>query len=283
MRLLASPAEIAGQSVECFAPPVSPLANQQLMRAAIEQAGLGYIDFARGYGAQPGDGESFFRDWMAPYPEHLLWATKVGYQRGPLGQWQLNLEPDFLASEIEQSLKILGSPIPLLYLVVSSTRDVEVVSRSVPLQEAVQPLLEARRQGQVRHLGVANVSAPQLEELLESVPIEAVQNKFTVASLEQSGSRRVLELTRQRGLPLVAWGIFQSDDHLPWAPEAKLLEAARELEMSPQDASIALLLGASPNLVALTGASRSASLAASVAAANRRIPPHIRRRFSLDD
>lgn len=276
MRLLASDTATA----ECFADPVNPEANRALVKAAVERCGIGYIDFARGYGARPGAGERWFREWMEPYPEDLLWASKVGYERDQSGGWLLNLSPDFLRREIELSLEVLGSPLPLCYLTADSTQDVTVLNRPPSVVDSFRPLLESYERGELSHLGVANVTAAELRQLVEIAPIAVVQNKFTVASLARPESREVLEICRELGIPFVAWGVFQSDDHTPWAPGADLVQAARELSMTPQELSIAVLLQAASNLVVLTGASRPTSLASSIKAANQKVPAEILQRFT---
>lgn len=282
MRLLSSEGLVEGRPAECFADPRDPEANRELMRAAYRECGIGYIDFARGYGARPGAGERWFREWMSPYPDDLLWATKVGYERSSDGAWILNLSPDFLRQEIAFSLEALGTPIPLCYLTANSTLDVEVRHRPSRIEEAFRPLVSSYERGELLHLGLANVSAVELRRLRELAPVAVVQNKFTVASLADPSQREVLELCGELGIPFVAWGVFQSDDESPWVPGANLVEAARELSLSPQDTSIAVLLQAHPNLVVLTGASRASSLSASVKAANRKVAPEIMRRFQAD-
>jgi len=279
MRLLSSNARHGDRVVECFADPENPQANRDLIHAAIRECGIGYVDFARGYGARPGNGERLFRDWMAPFWDNVLWGTKAGYERDAQGGWLLNLGPDFLRSEVQACLDLLGSPIPLLYLTAGSTSDVIVKNRPKSLLDCFAPLTEAQQRGQVSHLGVANVGLEELKQLLDITPISVVQNKFTVASLAQPAQRAVLDLCADRGIPFVVWGVFQSDDESPWVPGQALLQAARDLSVTPQEASIAILLAASPNLVVLTGASRPESLASSVRAANLLIPEEISRRF----
>lgn len=280
MRLLSTNAQSNGRTVECFADPVDPQANGDLMRRAVSECGIGYIDFARGYGARPGAGERWFREWMHPYPEDLLWATKVGYERDAHGGWVLNLSPEFLHREIELSLELLGRPLPLCYLTANSTDDVTVKHRQKNVVDSFRPLLDSHLRGEITHLGAANVTPDELEALFDAAPISVVQNKFTVASLKNPAQRQVLEMCRERGVPFVAWGIFQSDDESPWVPGADLVQAAEELEMSCQEASIALLLQSAPHLVALTGASREQSLASSVRAANASVPGEILERFT---
>jgi len=89
----------------------------------------------------------------------------------------------------------------------------------------------------------------------------------------------VLDLCRRQDIPFVAWGIFQSDGFEAWEPDAKLKAAAAELNVTLQEASIALLLQAAPNLVVLTGASRRKSLESSVKAAQLSIPPDMLQRY----
>lgn len=279
MRLLSTNAVVDGRTVECYADPVDPDANRDLMHAAVKECGIGYVDFARGYGARPGDGERWFKKWMTPFWEDVLWATKVGYERDAEGGWVLNLCPDFLQREIELTLELLGKPIPMLYLTASSTEDVTIRNRQSHVVDSFRPLLESYERGEVGRLGVANVKAEELRALLDFAPISMVQNKFTVASLAKPEQKAVLDLCRERGIPFVAWGIFQSDDESPWVPGEELVRAARELSMTPQEASIAILLSCSPNFVALSGVTRRVSLASSVRAANRTVPPKIVERF----
>lgn len=280
MRLVSSSFDRDGRHYESFGLPEDPEANRSVMRAAVEECGIRYVDFARGYGPTPGSGESYFRAWMAPYPPDLLWATKVGYERDAEGGWALNLAPDALARDIAASRAELGATIPLLYLVVGSTSDVVVKHRPARLADAFAPLVEAQKRGDAKHLGVANVTAAELSELAAVAPIAAVQNKFTVASLADPAQRAVIDLCRQKGIAFVAWGIFQNDGPEAWQPGPELSSAAAELGVSPQEASIAILLHAQPHLVALTGASRRKSLESSVRAANLAVPARMLARFS---
>lgn len=279
MRLLSSNAERDDRSIECFADPKNPEANRDLMQAAVRECGIGYVDFARGYGARPGAGEALFKEWMAPYWDEVLWATKVGYERGPEGEWILNLDPGFLKREIELTLEDLGKPIPMLYLAANSTPDVDIRNRQPSVLDSFRPVLESHQRGEATHIAVANVNASELEQLLDFAPISMVQNKFTVASLSNPERLAVLELCEKAKIPFVAWGVFQSEDDDPWVPGEDLVKTARELSMTPQEASIAILLSSSPNFVALTGVTRRVSLSSSVRAANRKIPQEIVRRF----
>lgn len=282
MRLLSTNAHVDGREIECYADPKDPKANEALIHAAVRECGIGYVDFARGYGARPGDGERWFREWFEPFYEEVLWATKVGYERDAEGGWVLNLCPDFLQREIEISLEQLGTPIPLCYLTASSTDDVTIRNRQKSVVDSFKPLLDSHQRGELLHLGVANVTADEVRQLLDFAPLSIVQNKFTVASLKQPAQREVLDLCRERGIPFVGWGLFQSNDESPWVPGPDLLKAAEELSMTPQEASIAILLNASPNFVGLTGVTRRQSLGSSVRAANQAIPADIVNRFRPD-
>lgn len=282
MRLVSSSFDRDGRHYECFGLPEDAEANRSVMRAAVEECGIRYVDFARGYGPTPGSGESYFRAWMAPYPADLLWATKVGYERDAQGGWALNLAPEALARDIAASRAELGATIPLLYLVAGSTSDVVVKHRPARLAEAFAPLVAAQERGDAKHLGVANVTAAELAELCEVAPIAAVQNKFTVASLADPEQRAVIDLCRRSGIAFVAWGIFQNDGPEAWQPGPALAAAAREMGVTPQEASIAILLHAQPHLVALTGASRRKSLESSVRAANLTVPASVLARFESE-
>lgn len=273
MRLLSASFDRDGRHYESWGHPEDPQENRRVVRAAVSDLGIEYVDFARGYGPHPDAGEGYFRDWMSPYPAELLWATKVGYHRDAEGGWIVDLAPESIDREVRASRALLGAPVPLMYLVAGSTSDVTIVNRPARLADALAPLVDAQRRGDVRHIGVANVTAGELARL--DAPIAAVQNKFTVASLGEDGPRAVLDLCRARAIAFVAWGIFQNDGPEPWRPSAELALAAGRLGVTPQEASIAILLHAAPHLIALTGASRRRSLESSVRAAALTVPPEI--------
>jgi pyridoxine 4-dehydrogenase len=253
------------------------------MRTAVEQCGIGYVDFARGYGPWAGAGEAVFRDWWHPYPTELLFATKVGYERPDAGGWAINLAPETIARDVAASVSQLGCPIPLVYLVVRSTPDVVVRNRPARLIDSLSPLLESQQRGEIQHIGLANVTLAELEEISTRAGIAAVQNKFTVHSLQDPGRRAVLEHCTRHGVPFVAWGIFQNDGPEPWEPGPELKRTAAELAVTPQELSIALLLHSSSHLVALTGSGTTRSLFSSVRGANLTLSPACLTRFGIGE
>jgi pyridoxine 4-dehydrogenase len=280
MRLISASYFTNGHLHDNLALPPDPDACRRTMQSAIRECGIGYVDFARGYGPWAGAGEAFFREWWYPYPADLLFATKVGYERPDAGGWGINLAPEVIARDLAASVRQLGSPIPLVYLVVGSTPDVVVRNRPARLRDALAPMLEARQRGEIQHIGLANVSRQELEEL-EPLGVDAVQNKFTLECLEDPGRRAVLELCERHAIPFVAWGIFQNDGPEPWEPTRELAGAAAEIGVTPQELAIGLLLHASKQLVALTGSGGTRSLYSSVRGANLKLSESFLRRFGI--
>lgn len=130
------------------------------IRAAVE-AGVRHIDTARLY--QGGASEQAIG--AAGVPDDVLVATKGGWNDG---------SPANLHAEIEQSLKALAAEaIGLYYL--------HRVHAGTPLEDSLGAIKEHVDKGNIRHVGVSNVTRDQLERARTVVDIAAVQNHYNQA------------------------------------------------------------------------------------------------------
>ena len=148
-----------------------------LLRRAVE-LGVDHIDTAAFYPtyAEPERGATAFtgldcaneliRLAVAPYPDDLVIATKVGPTPAGLAR------PDQMRGLVEENLRQLGREhLDLVYL-----RQHGLDS----IAEHFGALAELRDEGLIRHLGLSNVRLEHLEEASSIAPVAAVQNRYGV-------------------------------------------------------------------------------------------------------
>lgn len=99
------------------------------------------------------------RTALAPYPDDLVIATKVGPLPGPDGVPSGQATPDQLRGLVEADLRSLGlDRLDLVYLRVGGVTGTGGES----IAERFEALAELRAEGLIRHLGVSNIDAAQL-------------------------------------------------------------------------------------------------------------------------
>jgi aryl-alcohol dehydrogenase-like predicted oxidoreductase len=133
---------------------------------------------------------------------------------------------------------------------------------NVPLAESVGALKELQQAGKVRHVGLSNVKAAQLEEARGIVDVVSVQNRY---SLSDRGSQDVLDACEQHGIaflpyfPLAAGKLTQ--------PGGEVDRIAQAHDATPGQIALAWLLQRSPNMIPIPGTSSGTHLEENVAAA----------------
>jgi len=103
----------------------------------------------------------------------------------------------------------------------------------VPLEESLGAMFDIQREGKVLHVGVRNVSRPELETALGVGEIASVKNLYGYAQRttlndtygETRGGAEILDLCEQRGIPLIPF--FSLVHGLPKAGD-KLAELSRK-------------------------------------------------------
>ena len=157
-----------------FTGPVrDPEDGTAVLRRAVE-LGVNHIDTASFYRRGDVVANELVRRALAPYPDGLVIATKVGPMLGPAPHPQAT--PGQLRGLVEDNLRELGvDHLDLVYL--------RVGARNPPGGEPIAERFAAlamREEGLIRHLGVSNVDAAQLAEARAIAPVAAVQNAFHV-------------------------------------------------------------------------------------------------------
>jgi aryl-alcohol dehydrogenase-like predicted oxidoreductase len=235
-----------------WGPPADHDGAIATLRRAVE-LGVNLIDTADSYG--PNVSEELIAEALHPYPEDLVIATKGGLTRTGPGRWPADGRPEHLREACEGSLRRLRVDRIDLY-------QLHRPDPKVPYEESVGAIKELRDEGQVRLVGVSNVSVEQLETAREIVPVASVQNRF---NLTDRGSEDVLERCAELGIAFIPWFPLSAGSLAD--PGGPLDEIARRHEATPSQIAIAWLLARSEVMLPIPGTSTVEHLEQNVAAA----------------
>jgi pyridoxine 4-dehydrogenase len=234
--------------------PDDPDAARRVLRRALE-LGVNFIDTADSYG--PEVSERLIAEALYPYPDDLVIATKGGLTRSGPGQWARDGHPEHLREACEGSLRRLRTERIDVY-------QLHAVDSSVPLEDSVGALAELREEGKIRHVGLSNVNAEQLEAAREIVPVVSVQNRY---SAWDRGSDPMVDVCERDGMAFIPW--FPLGAGSP--PDGVLERIAEAHDASPFQVALAWLLQRSPAMLPIPGTSSVAHLEENVAAAALRL------------
>lgn len=224
----------------------------KVIEAAIESE-VGLIDTADAYcidsGREHGYGERLVAEALRSGSDRkgIVVASKVGEWRPGDGSWQLRGHPSYLREACERSLKNLEvETIDLLQL---HRPDPEV-----PIEESVGELHRLQQEGKVKHIGVSNVTASELQRALATAPIASVQNRLSVVD---HFDPKVVELCEDHGLVLMAHSPFGGPgraNHI--GRHSGLRKVAKTLGANPFQVAIAWMLRLSPTVLPIPGTTK---------------------------
>ncbi|KAK3361146.1 NADP-dependent oxidoreductase domain-containing protein [Lasiosphaeria ovina] len=130
----------------------------------------------------------------------------------------VNTDPEYVRFACERSLKKLGIDTIDLYY---SHR----VSDKTPIEKTIEAMVELKKEGKIRYLGLSEVSAATIRRAHAVHPIAAVQMEYSPFCLEiESPQIGVLQTCRELGIAVVAYspmgrglltGQIRSWDDLP--------------------------------------------------------------------
>src|SRR5436305_10080919 len=139
--------------------------------------GVTFIDTANIYGG--GDNEKLIAKLLADRRDEVTLATKFGIQGNPAeraaGQIGVRGDAPYVRQAIDESLQRLQTDVVDLYYM--HRRDV-----TVPIEETVGAMAELVAAGKVRHLGLSEVTADELQAAVAVHPIAAVQSEWSIWS-----------------------------------------------------------------------------------------------------
>jgi aryl-alcohol dehydrogenase-like predicted oxidoreductase len=210
------------------------------LRRALE-LGVNVIDTSDAYG--PGVSEQAIASTLYPYPDDLRFATKGGLVRfGPnIEDERCDGRPEHLREACEASLRRLRVDRIDLY-------QLHFVDPEVPVEESVGALSELVAEGKIRHIGMSNIDATQLQRAQATAPIASVQNRYNILRRE---SEDILEICARDGLTFIPWsplagGVLARES----SPVARL---AADHRVTPAQFALAWLMARSPSILLIPG------------------------------
>jgi pyridoxine 4-dehydrogenase len=234
-----------------WGPPDDPEEARRLLRRVVE-LGVNLIDTADSYG--PEVSENLIAEALHPYPDRLVIATKGGLRRSGPGQWPRDGRPERLKECCEASLRRLRLERIDLYQLHSP-------DPRVPLEDSLGALKELQDEGKVRHIGISNVSAEELDRARAVVDVVTVQNRY---NLTDRYSESVLEACEREGIGFIPWFPLAIGELA--RPGGPLDDLARRHDAAPGQLALAWLLARSPVMLPIPGTSSVEHLHENVAA-----------------
>ena len=232
-------------------------AGCRLLRRVVE-LGVSFIDTAISYG--PGFSEEIIAAALHPYPPNLVIATKGGLRKTGPGQIHGDGGRDGLRQACEASLRRLKVERIDLY-------QLHRPDPNVDFAQSVEALAELAAAGKIRHVGLSNVTLPQLEQARSIVAIASVQNRF---ALSYRDHQDVLAYCAREQITFIPWGPLGARGFQYGAPLAQAVGPVGEIAVrhraTPGQVALAWLLSRGPNVVVIPGTTSIAHLEENVGA-----------------
>lgn len=163
-------------------------------------AGINFIDTADVYG--DGETEGMLRQALGKRRQDVVLATKVHAPTGP-GRNDRGLSRLHIMRSLEESLRRLGTDYVDLY-------QLHNFDQVTPMEETLRALDDAIRQGKVRYIGAANLTAWQASQALGISAAHDfnafVSTQVNYSLLGRDAEREILPQARAQGLSVTVWG-----------------------------------------------------------------------------
>ncbi|GAB0112955.1 aldo/keto reductase [Acidisoma sp. C75] len=220
--------------------------------ALAPELGIDFIDTADSYG--PFVSEDLIRSVLHPYAG-LVIATKGGLTRHGPNIWKPVGRPEYLRQCVLMSLRRLGvERIDLWQL--------HRIDPKVPAEEQFGEIAAMQKEGLIRHVGLSEVTVPDITMAEGFFPVATVQNRYNLVDRK---SEDVLNYCEKHRIGFI-----------PWAPLAAgnlarsgtvLTEIAEKLGTGPSQVALAWMLKRSPVMLPIPGTGSAAHLKENVAGA----------------
>lgn len=251
--------QLAGSGI--FGPPKDRDAALTVLREAIA-SGVNHIDTSDFYG--PHITNRLIREALAPYPDDLVIATKIGARRDEDGGWLPASSPEELTRAVHDNLRNLGRDV----LDVVNLRIMFDMRGPVEgsIEEPLTALAELQQQGLVNHIGLSNVTPTQVAEGRRIADIVCVQNHY---NLVHRGDDALIDELAHDGIAYVPF--FPLGGFSP-LQSSTLDDVAAGLDATPMQVALVWLLQRSPNILLIPGTSSVAHLHENIAGAELTLP-----------
>jgi pyridoxine 4-dehydrogenase len=251
--------QLAGPGV--FGPPKDRQRALALLREALS-SGVDHIDTSDYYG--PHVTNQIIREALHPYPAGLVIVTKIGARRGADGSWNPAFSAESLTSAVHDNLRNLqvdALDVVNLRLMFGVHGPAEG-----SIEAPLAALMELKRQGLVRHIGLSNVTRRQVDEGRVMTEIVCVQNHYNLVHREDDALIDQLARADIAYVPFFPLGGFTP------LQSTELSQVARSLDATPMQVALAWLLHRAPNILLIPGTSSVAHLRENLAAARLELP-----------
>jgi len=240
--------------------PADPEECRRVLRRAID-LGVNLIDTADAYG--PEIAERLIAETLYPYPPGLTIATKGGITRQGPAKTEYVGRAGYLIQCVEMSLRRLRLERIELY-------QLHRIDPRTPIEESLGALRKMQEQGKIRHIGLSEVTAAEIEDAEKIVPIVSVQNRYSLADRRHE---ETLEYCQRRGIAFLPWYPIAGGKLLRSSETAAqaLAGMAERYGATAAQLSIAWLLERSPVMLPIPGTSKVAHLEENIAATEIRL------------
>ncbi len=251
--------QLAGKGV--FGPPRDRAEAVAVLREAVE-SGVNHIDTSDFYG--PHVTNEIIREALHPYASDLLIVTKVGASRGADASWKPAFSRAELTQAVHDNLRNLGLDV-VDVVNLRAMFDVHGPAEG-SLDEALDVLADLKQKGLIRHIGLSNVTAKQIEDAGKITDIVCVQNQYNLAHRHDDA---LIDTLASRGIAYVPF--FPLGGFSP-LQSSTLSDVAAKLNATPMQVALAWLLQRSPNILLIPGTSSRGHLRENLAAATIELP-----------
>jgi aryl-alcohol dehydrogenase-like predicted oxidoreductase len=255
--------QLAGRDGDKFVwgPPQDIPGAIALLREAVA-SGVNHIDTSDFYG--PHATNQIIKQALHPYPDDLVIVTKVGALRGEDASWNPAMTPAELTRAVHDNLGNLG--VDVLDVVNLRIMGDGHGPSEGSIEAPLTALAELQRQGLIRHLGLSNVTADQVEQGRAIAEIVCVQNLYNLAHRDDNG---LIDHLVSEGIAYVPF--FPLGGFTP-LQSSTLSDVAARLGATPMQVALAWLLRRAPNILLIPGTSSQEHLRENLAAASLELP-----------
>jgi aryl-alcohol dehydrogenase-like predicted oxidoreductase len=247
--------QLAGKGV--FGPPRDRNEAIAVLREAVE-SGIDHIDTSDFYG--PFVTNEIIREALQPYRDDLVIVTKVGALRGADASWNPAFSKEELTAAIHSNLKNLGLDV-IEVVNLRAMFDVHGPAEG-SLEAPLTALAELQRQGLIKHIGLSNVTAKQVDDGRKITDIVCVQNQYNLANREDDALIDKLADEGTAYVPFFPLGGFSP------LQSSTLSDVATRLSATPLQVALAWLLKRAPNILLIPGTSSRGHLRENLAVAD---------------
>ena len=253
--------QLAGPHV--FGPPRDRAEAIAVLREAIT-SGVNHIDTSDFYG--PHVTNQVIKEALHPYPKDLTLVTKVGARRGDDGSWILDRSRENLVESIHDNLRNLGlEALDIVNLRMGGFSAPEPGSIAEPLNV----LIELKRQGLIRHIGLSTVTPDQFAEAQTLTEIVCIQNFYNLAN---RGDDAFIDDLARQGIAYVPYFPLGGFNPL----QSSVMDTlAASLGVTPMQVAQAWLLHRSPNILLIAGTSKRTHLRENLGVAKIQLAPEV--------